>query len=99
MTELGLAGGIGLVGVGLYGLLVSRNLIKLLIALQLAGKGALLALVAGGQQGGQPALGESLALSVIVADTVTVTLGIGLAVALKRRLGTLDLQRLSAPES
>ena len=44
---------LGLIGVGFYGLLISQNLIKVVIALQILVKGALLALVAAGAVQGQ----------------------------------------------
>ena len=41
-------GVLALLGVGLYGLLITRNLIKVVFRLQILVKGGLLALVAGG---------------------------------------------------
>ena len=93
--EIVMVGVLGLFGVGLYGLLVTRNLIKVVIALQILVKGALLALVAAGDAGGQVNLGQSLAMTVIVADTVVAVVGLALAVQVKRRLGTLDVETLS----
>lgn len=94
MTMIALAV-IGLVGAGLYGLLITRNLIKVVIALQILVKGALLALVAAGQASEQVNLGQSLAVTVIVADTIVAVVGLGLAVQAKRLLGTLDVKALS----
>ena len=88
-------GVMGLLGAGLYGLLITRNLIKVVIALQILVKGALLALAAGGQASGQINLGQSLAVTVIVADTVVAVVGLALAVQVKRVLGTLDVAALS----
>jgi NADH:ubiquinone oxidoreductase subunit K len=90
-----LAGVLLLVGVGLYGLLAVRNLIKVIIALQIAVKGAILALVAAGSMAGQINLGQSLAATVIVADTVVAVVGLALAVQVRRTVGTLDVQALS----
>jgi len=88
-------GVLGLLGAGLYGLLITRNLIKVVIALQILVKGALLALVAAGQASGQINLGQSLAVTVIVADTVVAVVGLALAVQVKRLVGTLDVKALS----
>lgn len=90
------AGVLGLVGVGIYGLLAVRNLIKTIVALQIMVKGALLALVAAGAAAGQPNLGASLAVTVIVADTVVAVVGLALAVQVRRHVGTLDIQALSS---
>jgi len=81
--------------VGLYGLLAVRNLIKVIVALQILVKGALLALVAAGAASGQINLGQSLAATVIVADTVVAGVGLALAVQVRRTVGTLDVQALA----
>ena len=83
------------VGVGLYALLVARNLIKVIIALQIMVKGAILAMVIAGQAAGQPLVGESMALTVIVADTIVAVVGLAFAVQVRRRFGTLDIKDLS----
>ncbi len=97
MTTLDImvVGVLGLLGVGLYGLLVARNLIKVVVALQILVKGALLALVAAGKASDQINLSQSLAVTVIVADTVVAVVGLALAVQIKRQLGTLDVKGLS----
>lgn len=86
---------LGLVGIGLYALLITRNLIKVIVALQIMVKGALLAMVAAGQAAEQPLVGESLALTIIVADTIVAVVGLALAVQVRRRFGTLDIKALS----
>ncbi len=88
-------GVIGLLGIGFYGLMASRNLIKIVIALQILVKAALLGLVAAGNVNGQIALGQSMALTVIVADTIVAVMGIALGVQIRRRVGSLDLRDLS----
>jgi NADH:ubiquinone oxidoreductase subunit K len=86
---------LALIGIGFYGLLVRRNIIMLLIALQLLAKGVILALVWAGDMSGQPALGQALATTVIVADTVVAVVGLALAIQVRRRTGTLDIHGLS----
>jgi NADH-quinone oxidoreductase subunit K len=85
---------LGLAGIGLYGLLVMRNLIKLIVALQIMAKGAMLALVTAGAASGQLQLGQSLAVSVIVVDTLVAVVALALAVQVRRRCGTLDAREL-----
>jgi NADH:ubiquinone oxidoreductase subunit K len=67
----------------------------LLVALQILAKGVILAMVWAGQLSGQPALGQSLAVTVIVADTVVAVIGLALAIRLRRCTGTLDIRGLS----
>jgi NADH-quinone oxidoreductase subunit K len=88
-------GVLGLIGIGLYGLLITRNLIKVVVALQVLVKGALLALVAAGTVSGKINLGQSLAVMVIVVDTVVAVIGLALALQVKRRMGTLDVKELA----
>ncbi len=89
-------GVIALLGVGIYGLLVTRNLIKMVAVLQIMVKAAILALVLAGKTSGQIMLSQSLAVTVIVADTVVAVIGLALAVQVRQRLGTLDIKKLSS---
>lgn len=84
-----------LAALGLLALLTRRNLVQLVIGLQLLGKSAALALLVAGRAAGQPALAQSLALSVIVADTIVAVIALALIVQIKRRCGALDIRALS----
>jgi NADH:ubiquinone oxidoreductase subunit K len=86
---------LGLVALGLYGLLIIRNLIKIVVALQVFAKGAILLMVAAGAVSGKPAIGQSLAITVIVADTVVVVVALALAIQVRRWCGTLDTRVIS----
>mgnify|MGYP001767072751 CR=1 FL=1 len=87
---------LGLIGVGIYALLTTRNLIKVIVALQILVKGAMLALVLAGRQTGHVDLGQSLAITVIIADTIVAVIGMAVAVQVRRVIGTLDLRALSS---
>jgi NADH:ubiquinone oxidoreductase subunit K len=86
---------LGLLGTGILGLLVTRNLIKVVVGMQVLVKGAMLALVLAGRLSGQIQTGQTLALTVIVADTIVSVVALALAVQVRRQFGTLDLQALS----
>lgn len=88
-------GVLGLLGVGLYGLMVTRNLIKVVVALQILVKAALLGLILAGNLSDAVNLSQSLAITVIVADTIVAVIGLSLAVQIRRHLGTLDVKALS----
>lgn len=79
-----------LLGIGLYALLVSRHLIKVIIGLQIMVKSSVLGLVIAGDAVGRIEMGQSIALTVIVVDTIVAVLALALAVQIKRRTGTLD---------
>jgi multisubunit Na+/H+ antiporter MnhC subunit len=85
----------GLVAIGLYGLLIIRNLIKIVVALQIFAKGTILVMVAAGAMSGKPAVGQSLAITVLVADTVVTVMALALAIQVRRWSGTLDSRVIS----
>ena len=85
----------GLVAIGIYGLLIIRNLIKIVVALQVFAKGTILVMVAAGAMSGRPAIGQSLAITVIVADTVVTVMALALAIQVRRWCGTLDTRVIS----
>jgi NADH-quinone oxidoreductase subunit K len=86
---------LGLLGIGLLGLLITRNLIKVVVGLQVLVKGGMLALVLAGKLSGQLQTGQAMALTVIVADTIVSVVALAFAVQVRRHFGTLDLQALS----
>ena len=84
-----------MLGVGFYTLLFKRNLIKLVIALQILVKGVMLAIIVAGMISNRINLAQSLVITVIVADTIVAVIGMALAVQVRRQLGTLDVAKLS----
>ncbi len=92
---LGLVAVFSLVAIGLYGLLIIRNLIKVVVALQIFATGTILVMVAAGAMSGRPAVGQSLAVTVIVADTVVTVMALALAIQVRRWSGTLDTRVIS----
>lgn len=95
LTTLSIIGVLGLLGIGVYALLAAEHLIKVIIALQILAKGAILAFVAAGQTNGHVNTGQSLALTVIVADTIVAVVGLSLAVQARRYIGSMNIRNLS----
>lgn len=83
-----------LLAAGFYALMLAHDLVRVLIAIQLMVKAAMLVMVVAGLFAGDLSLGQSLALTVILADTVAIVIGLALAVAVKTRLGTLDVDEI-----
>ena len=73
-----------LVALGLIGLLVTRNLIKVVVGMQVLVKGAMIALVLAGKLSGQIQTGQTIALTVIVADTIVSVVALAFAVQVRR---------------
>lgn len=86
---------LGLLGIAVYGFLFSRNLLKMIITLQIMVKGAVIFLVLVGHLVGNIEVGQSMALTVIVADTIVAVIGMALSVQIRRHFGTIDTQSLT----
>jgi len=95
ISTLSIIAVLGLLGIGLYALLAANHMIKVIVALQILAKGAILAFVAAGQANGHINAGQSLALTVIVADTIVAVIGLALAVQARRYAGSMNLRDLS----
>jgi NADH:ubiquinone oxidoreductase subunit K len=95
VLNVSFVGVLGLLAVGLYGLLVLRNLVKLLIALQILVKAAVLGLVVAGNASDQINLSQTMAVTVIVADTVVAVVALAMIIQIRRHLGTVDVRDLS----
>jgi NADH:ubiquinone oxidoreductase subunit K len=93
--DIVLIGVISLLGIGIYGLLITRNMIKIVMVLQLLVKSAILALMLAGKVSGQIGLGQSLSATVIVADTMVAVVALAIAIQIRRRFKTLDTVEVS----
>ena len=97
-VSVAVAGGmavLALIGISFYGLMLTRNLIKVGVALQIAVKGVLVGLILAGKLNSQLAVAQSMAFTVIVADTIIAVLGLALSVQIRRHFGTLDTNDIS----
>jgi NADH-quinone oxidoreductase subunit K len=95
LTTLSIIGVLGLLGIGLYALLAAQHMIKVIIALQILAKGAIMAFITAGQANGHVSTGQSLALTVLVADTIVAVVGLSLAVQARRYIGSMNIRSLS----
>ncbi len=85
----------GLMAIGLYGLLAVRNLIKAIVALQILIKGVVLGFVLAGRMAGNVTFGQSMAILIIVVDTIVAVVGLALAVQIRKHFGTLDVKAIT----
>jgi NADH-quinone oxidoreductase subunit K len=76
------------------GVLVRRNLIFVLMSIELMLNAAGLAFIAAGSAHGQ-ADGQAMMVFIIVMAAAEVAVGLGLVLAVFRRIGSLDSDRLS----
>ncbi len=73
----------------------SKNLVEIRGCSANPGEGCHACLRLVGQLTGQVNLGQSLALTVIVADTIVAVVGLTLAVQVRRKFGSLDIKDLT----
>jgi len=83
--------------IGLTGVLVRRNLIFLLMSLEIMMNACGLAFVAAGARWGEPD-GQIMYMLVLALAAAEVAVGLGLLLQLERRLGSLDVDTASELE-
>lgn len=80
---------------GFICLLSMRNVIKLLIGVEVLAKGVSLALIASGYLQRNPVLMQSVVVTLIVIEVVVVAIGLALVINIYRRTGSLDIRKLT----
>ncbi len=84
-----------MVCIGLYTLLVSRNLVRMLIGFELMTKGVTLALISAGHANGRIALGQTLVITMIVVEVVSIAIALAIVMLIHRRKKSLSVRKLS----
>lgn len=78
----------------LYCLLISRNLIRILIGLEIMTKGVTLLMIYAGFLTGEMALTQVFIITLIIIEVVVAVVAAGIAVGAFRHNGTLDTGRM-----
>lgn len=84
-----------LVAAGLLGLLARRNLIKLLIAIEVIGKGVSLLLLSTGSAKGHVLTAQALVITFIVVEVSLVATALALIINIYRHTKGLDVRKLA----
>ncbi|MBU4307583.1 MAG: NADH-quinone oxidoreductase subunit K [Candidatus Aminicenantes bacterium] len=84
-----------LIGTGLYCLLTMRNMIKLLIGIEIIAKGITLALIASGYARDNMLVAQSLAITVIVVDVAVIATALAIIININRHTKSLDVRKLT----
>ena len=79
---------------GLYCILVTRNLMRVLIGLELLTKAVTLLLILGGYMTGRTALTQCLVITLIVIEVVVMATMAGIILSIYRHTGSLDASNL-----
>ena len=76
--------------VGLYSLVTTRNLIRVLIALEVLIKAVTLLIIASGYAAGQIALAQALAITLIIIEVAVIVVAVGVVLCLFRHHKSVD---------
>lgn len=76
---------------GFYCILATRNLIRVLIGIEILSKGVTLGIIAVGKATGNTALTQSLVITVIIVEVFVVAVAAGIIINLYRRHGSLSV--------
>jgi multisubunit Na+/H+ antiporter MnhC subunit len=79
---------------GFYCLIFSRNLIRLLIALEVLTKGVTLLLIYAGFANGDMATAQSFVITLIVIEVVIMVAAAGIVIGVFRHTGSLDVRNI-----
>ncbi|MDR1123543.1 MAG: NADH-quinone oxidoreductase subunit K [Elusimicrobiota bacterium] len=81
--------------IGVYTMAASRNLIRLLIGLEITSKGCMLAFLAAGCAAGNINAAQALLMIMISVEAVVVAVGLVLIIRAFRQQGNIDPTKLS----
>lgn len=87
--------GVLLIACGLYCVMASRNLIRVLVGMELLTKGVTLFLVLAGAVTGRMAIAQALVVTLIVVEVVVICVAAGIVVGVFRKTGSIDAASLS----
>lgn len=79
---------------GIYSLLTTKNLVRVIISIELLTKAASLFIIVVGNVINRPNLAQSMVVTIIVVEVVTVAVAAGLAAGLFQRFGTMNIERI-----
>ena len=80
--------------IGIYALLVTRNLLRILIGMEILTKGVTLLLVAAGYFTGRTNIIQPVIITMIVVEVVMIAVAAGVVIAAYRSNGTVDVRNL-----
>ncbi|HWS30569.1 MAG TPA: NADH-quinone oxidoreductase subunit K [Clostridia bacterium] len=82
-------------GVGIYSLVVTRNLLRILLSVEILMKGATLLLIGAGYLTGDMATAQAFVITVIIIEVVLLVVATGIVLGAYRANGTLNTRELN----
>lgn len=84
-----------IVCIGLYTLLLAKNLVRMLIGFELMTKGVTLAFITAGNANGRIALSQSLVITMIVVEVVSMATALAIVMLIQRKKKSLNVCKLT----
>jgi NADH-quinone oxidoreductase subunit K len=81
-----------LLGIGIYCLISRRNLIQLIIGIEIIAKAICLSFILAGHLQGNEQIAQAIVITIIVIEAITAAVVMSLIVAAYRRTGSLDIR-------
>lgn len=81
--------------IGLYTLIVSRNLLRMLIGFEIISKGATLAIITAGSVNGKIVFSQAIAITAIVVEVVFIAIALAIVMIIQRKKQSLDVRKLT----
>lgn len=80
--------------IGFYYLVATRNLIRILIAIEVLSKGLMLMLIYIGQCNGQMATAQSMVITLIIIEVVILAVAAGIIINIFNHTNSLDVRKI-----
>ncbi|MDD5432760.1 MAG: NADH-quinone oxidoreductase subunit K [Candidatus Omnitrophica bacterium] len=80
--------------IGIYCILVTYNLIRVLIGIEILIKAVTLLIIVAGYITGHEALAQSMVITLIVIEAVVVTVAVGIVLGIHSHHNSLDLRKI-----
>ena len=94
LGEMILLAGLLLIVSGLYCLIRTHHILKIIIGIEVAMKAVTMFMIFAGYLSGQMAMGQTFVITVIVVEVVIAVVAAGIAVSLYKKYGSMDIRNL-----
>ena len=91
LWQLYLLAVIVLIGVGIYCLIARRNIIQLLIGIEVIAKGVTLSFILAGFVQGNEQIAQAIVITIILIEVITAAIAMSLIVVAQRHTGSLNI--------
>jgi NADH-quinone oxidoreductase subunit K len=81
--------------IGLYTLLLAKNMIRMLIGFELMTKGVTLAFISAGNANGKIALSQTLVITMIVVEVVSIAVALAIVMLIQKKNHSLNIRKLT----